>query len=78
MDSRGYVTGEETRIALHSVYHGDPEINLQDALQRAFADELRPRDEKGRWHPSFLVIQVCLLALALLSVFLYFCIGAPR
>jgi hypothetical protein len=67
---------EEIRLALLSIYRGDSESNLQQALLRLLADELKPVDEKGRWKPSPLLILVALLVCALIGIFLYFTLGA--
>ncbi len=67
---------EEIRLALLSIYRGDTESNLQQALLRLLADELKPVDEKGRWKPSPLLILVALLVCALIGIFLYFTLGA--
>jgi hypothetical protein len=67
---------EEIRLALLSIYRGDTESNLQQALIRLLADELKPVDEKGRWKPSPLLILVALLVCALIGIFLYFTVGA--
>lgn len=66
---------EEIRLALLSIYRGDTESNLQQALLRLLADELKPVDEKGRWKPSPLLILVALLVCALIGIFLYFTLG---
>ena len=76
MDAQGHVTAEEIRQALLSMYHGDSESNLQQALLRLLADELKPVDEKSRWKPSPLLILVALLVCALIGVFFYFTLGA--
>lgn len=76
MDAQGHVMPEEIRLALLSIYRGDSESNLQQALLRLLADELKPVDEKGRWKPSPLLILVALLVCALIGIFLYFTLGA--
>lgn len=76
MDAQGHVTPEEIRRALLTMYQGDNESNLQQALLRLLADDLRPTDERGRWKPSPLLILVAVLACALVGVFFYFTIGA--
>jgi hypothetical protein len=78
MDSRGYVTPAETRQALRAVYREDPETNLSKVLLRAFADDLKPLDDKGRWRPNFLLILVGVLIVAWASVFFYFSLGAQE
>ena len=78
MDAQGHVSPAEVRVALRSLYSSDPESNLQKALLRSLADDLKPVDAKGRWKPSPLLILVAVLACALAAVFLYFSLGAPR
>ncbi len=67
---------KEIRAALRSVYREDPESNLQKALLRVLADDLKPVDEKGRWKPSPLLLLIAVLVCALIGVFLYFTLGA--
>ena len=76
MDAQGHVTPEEIRKALLSMYQGDSESNLQQALLRLLSDDLKPLDEQGRWKPSPLLILVAVLVCALIGVFFYFTIGA--
>lgn len=76
MDAQGHVTSEEIRQALLSMYRGDTESNLQQALLRLLSDDLKPLDEQGRWKPSPLLILVAVLVCALIGVFFYFTIGA--
>ena len=76
MDAQGHVTSEEIRKALLSMYRGDTESNLQQALLRLLSDDLKPLDEQGRWKPSSLLILVAVLVCALIGVFFYFTIGA--
>jgi hypothetical protein len=76
MTTRGYVTVVEMYAALRVIYQEDPETNLQKALATAFADDLRPMDEKGRWKPSPLLILVGGAVLTLIVVFIYFSFGA--
>lgn len=68
----------EVRVALRSLYSTDPESNLQKALLRSLADDLKPADAKDRWRPSPLLILIAVLACALIAVFLYFSFGAAR
>ena len=75
MDAAGYVTPEEVRLALRKLHSEDIETNPEKALSQAFADNLKPVDERGRWKPSSLVILVGFLICALLGVFLYFSLG---
>jgi hypothetical protein len=78
MDAQGHVSPEEVRTALIAIYRDDPESNLQKALLRVLADDLKPIDDKGRWKPSPLLILVALLICALIAVFFYFTLGAHR
>jgi len=76
MDAQGHVTPEEIRRALLTMYRGDAESNLQQALLRLLSDDLKPLDQQGRWKPSPLLILVAVLVCALIGVFFYFTIGA--
>ena len=78
MDSRGYVTTEETRDALKRIYQRDVETNLQKAFLLALSDDLKPINSNGRWRPSSLLIVISLLLCALVALFLYFSIGRPK
>jgi len=78
MDAQGHVSPEEIRAALRSVYREDPESNLQKALLRVLADDLKPIDEKGRWKPSSLLLLLAVIVFALIGVFLYFTLGAHK
>jgi hypothetical protein len=78
MDAQGYVSPEEVRIALRSVYRDDPEANLQKALLRSLADDLKPVDAKGRWKPSPLLLLLSSLVCAFAGVFFYFTLGGHR
>lgn len=75
MDSAGYITPEDARLALRRLHSDDTESNPELALRAALADDLRPVDARGRWKPSSLVIMVGVIACALLGVFLYFSLG---
>ena len=78
MDAQGHVSPAEVRAALRALYNADPESNLQKAMLRSLADDLKPVDAKGRWRPSPLLILIAVLALALVAVFAYFSLGAKR
>jgi hypothetical protein len=78
MDAHGHVSAQEVRDALKTLYRADLESDLQKALLRSLADDLKPVDEKGRWKPSPLLILVLLLACALAAVFFYFTLGGQR
>lgn len=75
MDSAGYITPEEARLALRKLHSEDIETNPEKALRHALADNLKPIDVRGRWKPSSLVILFGLMLCALLGVFLYFSLG---
>ena len=75
MDAQGYISPEEVRQALRSIYRSDAESNLQTALLHSLADSLKPVNEKGRWKPSPLLVLLVSLLCALIGVFLYFSIG---
>ena len=75
MDAQGHVSPEKIRAALRTIYRADPESNLQKALLRLLADDLKPVDEKGRWKPSTVLLLIALLGCALVGVFFYFTLG---
>ena len=75
MDAQGHVLPEEIRAALRTIYRADPESNLQKALLRLLADDLKPVDEKGRWKPSSVLLLIALLGCTLVGVFFYFTLG---
>jgi hypothetical protein len=78
MNAGDYVTVEKVRSGLKALYHADPETNLQAALLRCLADDLRPVDEKGRWKPSPLLVLIMAIVSAFLGVFAFFSIGGHR
>lgn len=75
MTGQGYISAEQARIALQSLYRGDPESNIEKALLESLSDSLKPVDEKGRWKPSPILILIAVLVFALAGVFLYFSAG---
>ena len=75
MDAAGYVTPKEVRLTLRKLHSEDIETNPEKALRQAFADDLKPVDERGRWKPSSLVTLIGFLICALVGVFLYFSLG---
>lgn len=78
MAGQGYISAEQVRAALQSVYRGDPESNLEKALLESLADGLRPVDDRGRWKPSPILILIAVLVFAVAGVFFYFSIeGRP-
>lgn len=76
MDAPGYISPEEARRALRSVYRGDSETNLEKAVLESLSNDLKPIDEKGRRKPSSLLVLLFLLVCALAGSFLYFSLGA--
>lgn len=75
MDAQGHVTPEEIHRALLAMYRSDTESNLQQALLRLLANDLKPIDERGRWKPSPLLVLIAVLLCALAGIFLYFTLG---
>ena len=75
MDAQGHISPEEVRQALRTIYRGDAESNLQNALLESLSDELKPIDEEGHWKPSPLLILTLVLLCALLGIFVYFSVG---
>lgn len=75
MDAQGYISPEEVRQSLRTIYRSDAESNLQNALLESLSDELRPVDEKERWKPSPLLVLTVVLLCALIGVFIYFSVG---
>jgi hypothetical protein len=75
MDARGYISPEEVRQALRTIYRSDAESNLHTAFRHSLSDSLKPVDEKGRSKPSPLIVLLVSLLSALIGVFLYFSIG---
>jgi hypothetical protein len=76
METRDCITVDHVRQALKTVYRADPEINLQVALSRALADDLKPVDERGRLRPNILWILVAAMWCAFIGIFVFFSIGA--
>jgi len=74
MNSGDYVTVARVRVALLALYRSDPEINAKQTLQRAFQDDVLPKDSRGRWRVNRIVLTLLLAATASVAVFLYFCI----
>jgi hypothetical protein len=75
MDAQSYISPEEVRQALRTIYRNDAEANLQTALLQSLSDSLRPLDENRRWKPSPLLVLLFSLVCALIGVFLYFSLG---
>jgi len=78
MAGQGYISAEQLRAALKSVYRSDPESNLEKALLESLSDGLKPVDDKGRWKPSPILILIAALVFAIAGVFLYFSIGGQQ
>ena len=78
MPTERYVSIEEIRHALGSVYRADQETNLQSAFLRALSDPLKPVDAKGRSRvdPAFILLFLVFCALA--GIFLYFSLGVQQ
>lgn len=75
MDAHGYISAEEVRQALRSIYRSDAEANPRKSLCESLADELKPVNEKGRWRPSRVLVLAFWILCALAGVFVYFSIG---
>lgn len=75
MASQDYISAEQVRTALHSLYRTDAESNLEKALLESLSDGPKPIDDKGRWKPSPVLVLLAALALSLAGVFLYFSAG---
>jgi len=75
MAAQGYISAEQARAALQSLYRNDIESNLEKALLDSLSDGLKPVDDKGRWKPSPVLILLAVVVFALIGVFLYFSIG---
>lgn len=75
MAAQGYISAEQVRTALQSLYRSDVESNPEKALLESLSDGLKPVDDKGRWKPSPILILIAVLVFALAGVFLYFSIG---
>ena len=75
MAGQSYISAEQVRAALQSVYRSDPESNLEEALLESLSDGLKPVDDKGRWKPSPILILIATLVFSVAGVFLYFSIG---
>lgn len=73
-----YTTVDKVRSALKSLYREDSESNLHATLLRAFADDLKPVDQNGRWRPSPLGILLLILGCVVVGIFVFFSFGASR
>ena len=70
-----YISLQQARDALQSLYRNDTESNLEKALLESLSDGIRPVDDKGRWKPSPILLLIAILVFALAGVFLYFSVG---
>ena len=77
MEQNRLVTPEEVRSAFRQLTKHDREANLKKALREAFADELKPVNQNGRWKPSSLLVLLVCLVLAVAGVFFYFTFARP-
>jgi len=75
MAGQSYTSPQEVRRALRSLYRGDSEANLREALLGSLSDDVKPVDDKGRWKPSSALVLVAVLIAALAGIFLYFSFG---
>jgi hypothetical protein len=75
MDDHGYVSAEEVREALRSLYLRDGETNPGKALLASLEDELRPAGETGRPRPAPILVLLFALLCAVAGIFLCFSIG---
>jgi hypothetical protein len=71
----GYISLQQAREALRSIYRSDTESNLEKALLESLSDGIKPVDDKGNWKPSPILLLIAALVLALAGVFLYFSVG---
>lgn len=75
MVGQSYISPQEVRQALRSLYRNDSEANLQKALLGSLSDDVKPVDDKGRWKPSPVLVLVAVFIAALAGIFLYFSFG---
>jgi hypothetical protein len=75
MAAPDYISLQQARSALQSLYSNDAESNIEKALLESLSDGVRPVDEKGRWKPSPILLLTAVLVFALAGVFLYFSVG---
>lgn len=72
MNAANYITVARVRAALHALYRTDAQIDAKQIVQRVFQDQLVPRDGRGRWRASRLLLIVLASLSATIGVFLYF------
>ena len=75
MAASSYISLQQVRDALQSLYRNDTESNLEKALLESLSDGIRPVDDKGRWKPSPILLLIAVLVFALAGVFVYFSVG---
>lgn len=75
MAGQDYISAEQAREALQSLYRSDTESNLEKSLLESLADGVKPIDDEGRWKPSPILLLLAVIVFALAGVFLYFSIG---
>lgn len=75
MAAPDYISLQQVRDALRSLYRNDTESNLEKAILESLSDGIRPVDDKGRWKPSPILLLIAVLVFALAGVFLYFSVG---
>lgn len=75
MAEPNYISLQQAREALKSLYRSDTESNLEKAVLESLSDGIKPVDDKGRWKPSTTLILIAVLVFTLASVFFYFSIG---
>lgn len=78
MAAPDYISLQQARSALHSLYRNDAESNIEKVLLESLSDRIRPVDEKGRWKPSPILLLIAVLVFALAGVFLYFSVGGRQ
>ena len=75
MAASSYISLQQARDALQSLYRNDTESNLEKALLESLSGGIRPVDDKGRWKPSPILLLIAVLVFALAGVFVYFSVG---
>jgi hypothetical protein len=78
MAGSGYISLQQAREALQSLYRGDTESNLEKALLESLSDGIKPIDDKGHWKPSPILLLIAVLVFAVAGVFLYFSVGGRQ
>ncbi len=78
MPTERYVSNDDVRQVLATIYRADQETNLSASFARALSDPLRPIDLKGRWKPNPAWILLVVVFCALVGIFLYFSLGGRQ